>query len=282
MPPAAAVAAVAALAGVTAAIAVRSIGPARLDLLSREHRWLRGGGAARPWSAVGAWFILLVSVGWLVGVALVAAAIPVAGELDEPVTTWFVTHRSPATTAVMRAVTWLGASAVVLPAAAVIAGWWWVRRGSASGALLLVGGYVGASMTYQLVKAASGRDRPGADIALTAADGAAFPSGHTANAMVLAIGVSLLVLSTSHRQRYGPLAAGVGASFVVAVATSRIYLGVHWVTDVVAGAVIAALWMLVLAIAIRAERPPTPSGTPRSDHDAGAHGHRRTGGGDVR
>jgi membrane-associated phospholipid phosphatase len=100
----------------------------------------------------------------------------------------------------------------------------------------------------QLLKAAFGRARP--DEILLLLDSGAYPSGHVANAATVAMLLTLLLARW--------WIAVAGAAYVVLMALSRTYLGAHWVTDTIGGALVGiavalGMWA-VFAPKIRRER----------------------------
>ncbi len=72
----------------------------------------------------------------------------------------------------------------------------------------------------------------------------AFPSGHATQSM--AIVLALLVLSSSRSHRFVKILGG--AVFIIVVALSRMYLGLHFPTDILAGWVLAIAWVCLLAL----------------------------------
>lgn len=89
----------------------------------------------------------------------------------------------------------------------------------------------------------------------THASGFAFPSGHATTSALMA---GLLVAAIGHRaygSRAGRVAAVLVGCWAAAVGLSRVLLGVHWVTDVVAGWLFAALWLGLGAALIRTALP---------------------------
>ncbi|WP_306232348.1 phosphatase PAP2 family protein [Agrococcus beijingensis] len=116
-------------------------------------------------------------------------------------------------------------------------------------------------IVVQLIKHAVGRERP-LDI-LVAADFGSFPSGHSANAALLAVTMGLIL-----RRWWVWLA---GAAYTVAMMVSRTYLGAHWISDTIGGVLVAAgvsiaLWELLygrLEAERKAQHPPVWS-TPVS------------------
>lgn len=118
-------------------------------------------------------------------------------------------------------------AAVGAAAAAVLA-----RRRQRAAAVVLVVGFAVTWVTVQVTKAATDRPRPAGGLVDTA--GASFPSGHAANAVMWA--AAALALAQTLRGRSGGAGlVGAGVAIAVLVGLSRIYLRVHYLSDVVAG-----------------------------------------------
>ena len=90
------------------------------------------------------------------------------------------------------------------------------------------------------------RERPDV-LRLVEVSGASFPSGHSAAAAAGAAAVALVV-GRDRRRRTRAVLAAVAALVAIAVATSRALLGVHWLTDVVAGVFVGWGWFLLVAV----------------------------------
>jgi undecaprenyl-diphosphatase len=154
--------------------------------------------------------------------------------LDPTVHAWVVAHRTAVLNGFFGAVTWLGSSAVTLPVLAVAAVLLARARRSWRPVVSIVVVYGGAVLAYALVKLAVHRPRPPAADWLAHAAGWSYPSGHAAQAVaawgILAV---LLVRSTRGGGRVALLGAAVLVPLVVAA--SRVYLEVHWLTDVLGG-----------------------------------------------
>jgi undecaprenyl-diphosphatase len=102
---------------------------------------------------------------------------------------------------------------------------------------------VGAVVLYDTVKFVVGRPRPPADVQLViTATGSAFPSGH-ATASAAAYGAIALVVWARWGARAGRGAMAAAVVITAVVGFSRVYLGVHWPTDVVAGWCAGAAWL---------------------------------------
>ena len=78
--------------------------------------------------------------------------------------------------------------------------------------------------------------------------GPSFPSGHSATAAALFAGLAL-VLARRRSPRTRALLAGAAAGIAAGVACSRVMLGVHWLSDVVAGLAFGWGWFAICAIA---------------------------------
>jgi undecaprenyl-diphosphatase len=98
-----------------------------------------------------------------------------------------------------------------------------------------------------LIKVIVGRARPTISV-LTGFTGQSFPSGHSAAAAACWGAVALLV--ARRWSRSGRSAAfGTAAAIAVAVACSRVFLGVHWLSDVIAGLAVGWGWLALCSIA---------------------------------
>ena len=162
--------------------------------------------------------------------------------------------RSPAATTFFTVVTTLGDLWAVALAAAVVSpllhrrthGWEavWLLWASLLGALALTGA----------IKVVVGRARP-LD-ALVAAGSGAFPSGHASRAAAV---LGLVAIAVAVLARHGAIRAttvGLCATGIGLMAFSRVYLGVHWPTDVVYGLVVGFAWLAVLLTSVRPRITP--------------------------
>jgi undecaprenyl-diphosphatase len=138
-----------------------------------------------------------------------------------------------------------------------------VRRRTRLAVYLLATG-AGALLLDPSVKSLVGRLRPVVEAPVAAAPGNSFPSGHALGSMVV-YGALLLVFLPA--VRYRKLFIGAMALIVFAVGMTRIALGVHYLTDVLAGWLLGALWLSVTAYAFRVWRRET--GHPVAPLDEG-------------
>lgn len=123
----------------------------------------------------------------------------------------------------------------------------------------------GGGLLHVTVKELVGRARPDLAEPLLQAAGHAFPSGHTGGT-TLGVGILLVVLLPRVPRPWRPVVLAAGVLLAVAVGATRVVLGVHWPSDVVAGWLLSSAWVLaVLAAGARPVRrrhqgAPTPSG----------------------
>lgn len=164
--------------------------------------------------------------------------------LDEAGLAWMSQYRTPWADRLMTAVTWLGSLYVLLPTALALAAWQASREvpGGRWQALFVPAALVGASAIVHALKLAVARPRPGLfEPLVTMPVDPSFPSAHTMQACAFA---AACLLQRQHRA--GAWGWAWVAVFVAAVGASRIYLQVHFPTDVLAGAAVALLWVMVL------------------------------------
>lgn len=198
---------------------------------------------------------LLVLVGLIVvagGVAVGAVHVMVRegwglAPADRPVAEWAARHATSWSTDVLEVITSLGSTVVLLTSAVVTVAYERVRRHRPLGAAFMAAVVVGEWVVTNSVKWAVDRARPEID-PLSAFSGPSFPSGHTAGAAAILAAVALLLGRGRDRRHRDLLLAGA-AGIAAAVAASRVLLGVHWLTDVVAGLVLGWCWFLACAFA---------------------------------
>ncbi|HEX6447026.1 MAG TPA: bifunctional DedA family/phosphatase PAP2 family protein [Streptosporangiales bacterium] len=169
---------------------------------------------------------------------------------DPGVLAFLVAHRSAVLTTAMDVVTWLGSGFVLIPLlVAVSAAMLWRRDVRTVVETWVV--YGGGVVSYAAAKSIVARPRPPAADALVDTTNWSFPSGHAVQA-VAAWGTLAFLLAVRCRGRIR-VVAPVGAAVVVAaVGFSRVYLGAHWLTDVLAGCALGGAWLaFVLALHLR-------------------------------
>jgi len=198
-------------------------------------------------------------VGLLVAAGQVVIHSGALTDFDHHATRAVVNARTPALNSVMKAMTWLGSWVALLVTAVVIAVLVIGRRLPVLAAVVAVFAWAGEAGGVAIGKAAVGRERPPRAIWLVHAHGWSFPSGHSAVAC-LAFSVLALCAATLARNRAASILGWVTAGLAVAAtAFSRVELGVHWTTDVIASVVFVASWLTAIAISLGGcLRPPEP------------------------
>jgi membrane protein DedA with SNARE-associated domain/membrane-associated phospholipid phosphatase len=242
----------------------------------RQLSWLAR--RVRPPGALGlsltAGFLatLLLGTGFAV-LANIVAGKGVVRHLDQPVLDWLVRHRSPGFTTAMKVATVFGSTAFALPVVVVFGLVLVVaprlstrsrtggagraqagpqRGGSPRPALILAGAFLGAWALSGLMKTIVARPRPPVAVRLVAANSWSYPSGHAAQAMAFyGCAAALLAAATNRWSTKATVWAGA-VLVIVAIGFSRLYLGVHWLTDVLGGYALGAVWLGLLLIVIRA------------------------------
>jgi undecaprenyl-diphosphatase len=219
----------------------------RLDRMLRGHRsaWIALSVAAALFSALTV--IVLADPWWL------AAA-------DTTVTEQVSDAHSGTLNRAMLAITLLGNRLVIGSLLLAISAWVWRTGRCRTPLAVMIGAFLFNPALEAALKGLVGRPRPDF-IRLVSGDGPAFPSGHVL-ATVGFYGVLAIVAWRSTTKRSLAVGALSGAATVIAlVGFSRIYLGVHWMSDVVGGYLIGAAFVLGAAYLLRGHH----FGTSRCD-----------------
>jgi undecaprenyl-diphosphatase len=216
-------------------------------LLPRLHRF-----AAARFSPEGEYGLHLT-----VGVVLMVAAAWVFGGIAEDVVTgeritvldaalahWFHAHAVPGVTQLMLAVAWWH-SVPGTVAMALLLAWWLHRRGARDWLLALAATVPGGLLLNVALKHVFQRARPHFDDPLLQLSTYSFPSGHTVSATLVYGFVACYAVrhSRSWLQRVAAVAAA--CLLVALVAVSRMYLGVHYLSDVLAATAEGCAWLAV-------------------------------------
>ena len=170
--------------------------------------------------------------------------------IDLPLSAWFHAHPDPAVTAFMLLIThWHSTTGILLMAAVLGVALW--HAGRSWWALSLLLSVPGGLLLNVAVKNLVRRPRPHFDDALLTLQTYSFPSGHTAGATVF-YGFLAVFLWTRFQDRGRRIAIGVvAAGMVLLVGVSRMYLGVHYFTDVIGAIVEGLLWLAICLHGVR-------------------------------
>lgn len=220
-------------------------------------RWI-GAHVSGFYAAVGTFLVvgLVLALGAMLlfaGLAQLMAA-GVTQRVDNAVLLWLNAHATRTLDVLALEITALGAGATVWMVVAVGSTFLWVTRHHYSAALLWVA-MVGAGVINAALKNTFDRPRPQLFEWRTDYVGlSSFPSGHAMTSMVVYATLAYLVVRLEPSRRLRRLTLGVAAAVVLLIGLTRLYLGVHYPSDVLAGYVAGLAWATVCALGIEAVR----------------------------
>jgi len=198
----------------------------------------------------------------LVGLLIAAGELVVHSaamtHFDQHTTRVVVSSRTAALSSAMKAVTWLGSWVALLVTAGVIALLVIARRLPVLAAVVAVFAWAGEALGVRIGKEVVSRDRPPQAIWLVRAHGWSFPSGHTAAASLAFTVLALLAGALASHQAARILAWLTAGLAIAATGFSRVELGVHWATDVIASVIFVSCWLTAIAIALGGSLRPFP------------------------
>lgn len=192
--------------------------------------------------------------------AALAMANPLAGP-DHQVATWFHAHLTRAFVAVLHVFTEFGASesiGIVLFFVVVFFIWkrWWPSL------VTLVVAVPGGMLLNEWIKVLVHRHRPFVDGPFVDWSGYSFASGHTIGATLLYGQLALFIVPAIKRRRWRIITFSTATFFVLLVGFSRIALGAHYLTDVLAAIFFGIIWLTLCLFAgkpLRRNRFPMSS-----------------------
>lgn len=174
---------------------------------------------------------------------------------DRSVWEWSVTNRTDAWTRTMKVVTTLGDTVTLTVVAVLVTIALLMLRQARSAVLVGAGSLIGYGLMVGL-KHLIGRERPPAEARLLDIDTFSMPSGH---AMMATIVYGLIAVAGYHSSswvRAHRLVLLVAPALAVSIGWSRVYLGVHWMTDVVTGWLLGVVFVASATyLAFRTDRP---------------------------
>jgi undecaprenyl-diphosphatase len=162
---------------------------------------------------------------------------------DEPIQRWVEGHRTAALDDFFLYMSRFGGLHVVLTGLALLLAL--VLRTCRPMFFLLLAATLARPAVEWTLKVAVDRDRPDLD-RMVPGNGPSFPSGHVMAAIALWGLVPPVVALVTHRRFWWWVATIVSAFMIVTVAAARVYLGVHWFTDVVGALLFGAIYLLVV------------------------------------
>ena len=209
------------------------------------------GGAVVLWG-------LLSLIGFAVTHLLGIAAFRTA---DLSVDKWFAVHR----TGPLNVITYIGTTmaqtttAVTVTVVVVLLLRWRLGRWHESGIFITV--MAGELLIFLSITAAIHESRPPVARLDTAPPTSSFPSGHTAAAVALYGGIAVMVWWIYGRRTATRTVTAVLCCVPVYVGLSRLYRGMHYPTDVLAGALLGGLWLLLVVKTLLRHEAPAPART---------------------
>lgn len=164
---------------------------------------------------------------------------------DQAIQNWVHSFTSPSLTILMRLVSAIGSPFTIAPAVAIAATTLWLRKYH-DDAILVAAAAFGAAALDELMKLHFKRTRPDVPWAFIHEHSFSFPSGHSVLAFVM---YGVIVYKTQDKLRSPALKAALMiAAFlmVCAIGISRVYLGVHYPSDVAGGYFVGAIWLAAI------------------------------------
>jgi membrane-associated phospholipid phosphatase len=167
---------------------------------------------------------------------------------DQTLADWLHARASEPLTELFEAVTTLG-NGLVLAGVAGIAAYLLLRRGNRREGLLVVLAFVGAEILSYSLKLGFRRDRPFFTDPLATENTFSFPSGHSTVSLAV-YGALAVVLARHVRGRAKVACLGAAVVLVSLIGFSRLYLGVHFLTDVLAGFAAGIAWLAACVVTL--------------------------------
>lgn len=160
---------------------------------------------------------------------------------DDAVMRWIGAHQNPTVQTAMLEVTSLGTGTVVAMIVLVAGLFLWLNQHKHS-AVLLVAATVGGIVLDNLLKIGFNRPRPQVFHWGTYAVSSSFPSGHAMSSVIVYGTVAYLAARLQQRLASRVLTMVLAAAMIALICASRLYLGVHYPSDIAAGLIIGLAW----------------------------------------
>jgi undecaprenyl-diphosphatase len=193
---------------------------------------------------------LLVAIGVLFGFLAVAAAVHEAWLLarwDLPIQRFVEAHRSATLDTVFRVFSRFGSTVVIVIGTATMAALSWKRCRAVS--ITIVVAAAARPLLEYVCKEVVGRSRPDLE-PLVHGRGPSFPSGHVLAAIALYGLLPLVVGLYTRRRALWWAATAVSAVLITGIGASRVYLGVHWFSDVVGSLLLGSFFVLGVEVVL--------------------------------
>jgi len=168
---------------------------------------------------------------------------------DQRVANWLHGRATDPFTDVFQAFTWTGNGGFLAVVVLVTAFLLWRRR-FVTDALFVVLAFAGAEVITFGMKQGFRRERPFFEDPLATASSFSFPSGHSLVSLAVYGSIALVIARRAPNRRAAATVVAAAAVWILAIGFSRLYLGVHFLTDVVAGYAAGAAWLALLYLAL--------------------------------
>ncbi len=188
---------------------------------------------------------VFVLLGWGVGELWTS----VVGSIELNAVRDVAAQRTVALTNVARVLTWAGSAFLLVPLA-LIACVALLRAGLRREALAVALSLGGAMLISDWIKLLVSRPRPPVEH-LQAVTGSSFPSGHATQASAFWFSLVFVLPAVGASAKLTRVAAGVALVIALTVAASRVYLGVHYPSDVIAGMLLGSGWATYVSRCLR-------------------------------
>ncbi|HYH06657.1 MAG TPA: phosphatase PAP2 family protein [Thermoanaerobaculia bacterium] len=191
---------------------------------------------------------------------------PQLHSIDEDVHAWATATREQGTTGFFTLMTIIGTPVGLGAIATLVAIGLGIRKRWRWAAYLFLTSAIGGLLNLQL-KAWFARARPELAEALRDAHGYSFPSGHAMGSTIVFGALAYLAFRIITRWRWRAAALAFACSMILSIAASRIYLGVHWISDVAAGIAAGLIWLAAVTVAYETFRRIRLVRALRTRHD---------------
>lgn len=183
----------------------------------------------------------LVFLGWLADQVFEGDA----RQFDDATRAAVHTFASPTLTLFMRFMSFVGSTLFLTLATAAVIVWFAMRKWGREAKLFALT-MIGAPLLNITLKLAFKRPRPVPFFDLSAPESYSFPSGHSLASCVFFAGLAAILSGRIKRKRTRTIMWTAATIMFLLIGLSRIYLGVHYTTDVIAGFASAIIWILVV------------------------------------
>ena len=197
-----------------------------------------------------------------VGLLITGPGDSTVGVLDRAVSSWMDAARSDTLDLATAIGSTSADSLVKIPATIILVGlflWRWKRWAPAA---LLAGGLMLESAAFVATSFIVGRDRPNIEQLDSIPPTGSFPSGHTAAAVVFYGALAIIVFWATERRVLRTIAVVVASAMPLIVGASRVYRGMHFLSDVVLGSILGLISLVIVYLVLQSRDDSAVGGPP--------------------